>query len=209
MVASQFFMIHPDNPQARLIRQAIFMIKKGGIVVFPTDSGYAMGCKLGVSQALKKIQQIRQLDENHDMSLIFNDLSTLQQFARVDNYIFRILKSYTPGGYTFILNATKSVPKRMLHPNKKTIGIRIPDNNIILTLLEALEEPLMTTSLILPNATSPLCEPSAIRDVLGKQVDLIIDGGNCPHAPTTIIDLTDNVPTIIRVGSGDPKPFEI
>ncbi len=209
MATSQFFMIHPDNPQSRLIRQAVFIINRGGLVVFPTDSGYAMGCMLGATKALKRIQQIRQLDEKHDMSLIFNDLSTLQQFANVDNYIFRILKAYTPGGYTFILNATKSVPKRMLQPNKKTIGLRIPNNNIILTLLEALEEPLMTTSLILPNANAPLCEPSSIRDILGKQVDLIIDGGNCPHAPTTIVDLTDHTPKIIRVGSGDPKPFSI
>lgn len=209
MSSSQFFMIHPDTPQSRLIRQAVFIINKGGLVVFPTDSGYALGCKLGAVKALNRIKKIRQLDDHHDMSLIFNDLSTLQQFANVDNFIFRILKAYTPGGYTFILNATKSVPKRMLQPNKKTIGLRIPDSKIILALLDDLEEPLMSTSLILPSAKEPLSEPSAIKDLLGKQVDLIIDGGHCASHPTTIVDLTEHIPKIIRVGSGDPAPFTI
>ncbi len=206
---TQFFMIHPDNPQSRLIRQAVFIISNDGLIVFPTDSGYAMGCRIGAVKALKRIIKIRQLDYSHDFSLIFSDLSTLQQYAIVDNNIYKILRAYTPGAYTFILTATKLVPKKMLKPNKKTVGLRIPNNKIMLTLLDALDFPLLTTSLILPNAEFPLCEPSAIKDVLGKQVDLIIDGGNCPNNPTTVIDLTDRLPKIIRVGAGDPEPFKI
>ncbi|NQY43486.1 MAG: threonylcarbamoyl-AMP synthase [Legionellales bacterium] len=206
---TQFFMVHPDNPQARLIRQAAFIVSNGGLIVFPTDSGYAMGCRIDAVKVLKRIKKIRQLDDSHEFSLIFSDLSTLQQYAVVDNNIYRILRAYTPGSYTFILLATKLVPRKMLKPNKKTVGLRIPNNKIMLTLLDTLDMPLLTTSLILPNSEFPLCEPSSIKDILGSQVDLIIDGGNCPHEPTTIVDLTDRLPKIIRVGSGDPEPFRI
>lgn len=205
---SQLFQIHPDNPQARLLRQAVSIIKSGGLVVYPTDSGYALGCQLGDKQALERIRFIRELDESHNMTLVCRDLSELSTYAKVDNLTFRLLKIYTPGAYTFLLKATNEVPRRLLHPKRKTIGIRVPDHSIALALLDALDEPLMSTTLILPGADAPLIEPDAIRDILGKHVDLIIDGGNCGLEPTTVIDLVEGTPTIIRRGKGDPTPFE-
>lgn len=204
----QFFAIHPDNPQARLLRQACSIVQKGGIVVYPTDSGYALGCQLGNKQALTRIRTLRQLDKDHNMTLVCRDLSELGTYARVNNTVFRLLKAFTPGAYTFILNATSEVPRRMLHPKRRTLGLRIPSNPITLALLEALDEPLMSTTLILPDAEYPLSEPEAIRDILGTQVDLIIDGGNCGHEPTTVVDLTQDYPQVIRAGKGDPSPFE-
>lgn len=204
---SQFFLIHPDNPQARLMRQAVNILQKGGLVVFPTDSGYAMGCKIDALSAIKRIKLIRQLEDKHDFSLFFNDISTLQEYAVVDNTTFRILKSYMHDGYTFILQATKLVPKKMLKANSTTIGVRMPANKIVTMLIEELAEPLLTTSLLLPNYDVPISEPLAIQELLGKQVDLIVDGGNCPYNPTTIVDLTDNNPVVLRVGLGDPTPF--
>lgn len=205
---SQLFSIHPDNPQARLLRQAVTIIKKGGLVVYPTDSGYALGCHLGDKQALERIRRIRQLDKHHNMTLVCRDLSDLGTYAKVSNTVFRVLKAFTPGAYTFILKATSEVPRRMLHPQRRTLGLRVPDNQITLMLLEALEEPLMSTTLILPGADAPLSEPEAIRDLLGKQVDLIIDGGNCGHEPTTVVDLTEDYPQVVRRGKGDASPFE-
>lgn len=205
---SQLFSIHPDNPQARLLRQAVTIIKKGGLVVYPTDSGYALGCHLGDKAALERIRRIRQLDKNHNMTLVCRDLSDLATYAKVSNTVFRILKAFTPGAYTFILQATNEVPRRMLHPQRRTLGLRVPDNQITLMLLEALEEPLMSTTLILPGADAPLSEPDAIHDLLGKQVDLIIDGGNCGHEPTTVVDLTGELPRLLRRGKGDPTAFE-
>jgi len=205
---TQLFSIHPDNPQARLLRQAEHIIKRGGLVVYPTDSGYALGCQLGDKTALKRIRKIRQLDENHNMTLICRDLSDLGTYAKVNNTVFRLLKAFTPGQYTFILQATGEVPRLMLHPKKRTLGLRIPENNIALALLEAIDAPLMSTTLILPGASAPLSEPAAIYDLLGKQVDLIIDGGNCGHEPTTVVDLTGDLPHILRLGKGDPTPFE-
>lgn len=205
---SQIFSIHPDNPQARLLRKAVAIIKNGGLVVYPTDSGYALGCQLDDKAALARIRQIRQLDKSHNMTLICRDLSDLGTYARVNNTVFRLLKVYTPGPYTFILKATSEVPRKMLHPKRKTLGLRVPENSIALTLLEAMEEPLMSTTLILPGATAPLSEPEAIRDILGKQVDLIIDGGNCGTEPTSIIDLTGDLPEVLREGKGDVSPFE-
>ncbi len=203
----QFFSIHPDNPQARLIRDAVRVIQNGGIIVYPTDSGYALGCKLGNKDALDRIRQLRNLDKNHNMTLVCRDLSELSTYAKVSNVIFRLLKSFTPGAYTFILNATNEVPRRMLHPKRRTLGIRIPDNAICLSLLECLEEPLMSTTLILPEAESPLSEPGAIYDILGNQIDLMIDGGSCGHQPTTVVDLTGDYPVVLREGKGDPTPF--
>jgi tRNA threonylcarbamoyl adenosine modification protein (Sua5/YciO/YrdC/YwlC family) len=204
---SQFFSIHPDNPQARLIREAVHVIQKGGIVVYPTDSGYALGCQLDNKNALERIRQLRRLDKNHNMTLVCRDLSELSTYAKVNNVIFRLLKSFTPGAYTFILNATNEVPRRMLHPKRRTLGLRIPDNVICLSLLECLDAPLMSTTLILPDAEAPLIEPSAICDILGNQIDLMIDGGPCGHQPTTVVDLTGDFPVIMREGKGDPKPF--
>lgn len=205
---TQFFSIHPDNPQARLLRQAVHIIKLGGLVVYPTDSGYALGCQLGDVAALKRIRALRQLDESHNMTLICHDLSVLGTYAQVSNSVFRLLKAFTPGPYTFILKATREVPRRMLHPRRRTLGLRVPDNLIASALLEILEEPLMSTTLSLPDANAPLAEPAAIRDILGKRVDLIIDGGSCSPDPTTMVDLTGEYPVILRYGKGDPTPFE-
>lgn len=203
----QFYAIHPDNPQARLLRQAASLILEGGIVVYPTDSGYAIGCRLGSKASLERIRNLRQLDKNHNMTLVCRDLSQLGKYAKVSNTIFRLLKAFTPGAYTFILNATREVPKLMLHPHRKTLGLRIPDNMITLALLDSLEEPLMSTTLILPGAECPLSQPEAIRDLLGNRIDLIIDGGDCGHEPTTVVDLTGDYPVILREGKGDPNPF--
>lgn len=204
---SQFFALHPDNPQARLLRKAVNIIEDGGLIVYPTDSGYALGCQLGNKAALERIRRLRQLDKNHNMTLVCSDLSQLGTYARVSNPIFRLLKAFTPGSYTFILNATSEVPRLMLYPKKRTLGLRVPDNNITLSLLECLEAPLMSTTLILPGAKAPLSEPEAIKDLLGNQTDLIIDGGNCGHEPTTVVDLTGDYPVILREGKGDPEPF--
>ncbi len=204
---SQFFAIHPDNPQARLLRQAAAIVDEGGLIVYPTDSGYAFGCKLKNKVALDRIRRLRQLDKNHNMTLVCRDLSQLGTYAKVSNSIFRLLKAFTPGSYTFILNATHEVPRLMLHPKRKTLGLRVPENKITLALLECLEEPLMSTTLILPGAKAPISEPETIRDLLGNQIDLIIDGGSCSHQPTTVIDLTGDYPVILREGKGDPEPF--
>ena len=204
---SQFFALHPDNPQSRLLRKAVTIIEEGGLIVYPTDSGYALGCRLGNKNDLERIRRLRQLDKNHNMTLVCSDLSQLGLYAKVSNPIFRLLKAFTPGSYTFILNATSEVPRLMLHPKKRTLGLRVPDNNITLSLLECLEAPLMSTTLILPGAKAPLSEPEAIKDLLGSHTDLIIDGGNCGHEPTTVVDLTGEYPEIIREGKGDPEPF--
>lgn len=204
---SQFFAIHPDNPQARLLRKAAAIIEEGGLIVYPTDSGYALGCSLGNKSALERIRHLRQLDKNHKMTLVCSDLSQLSTYAKVSNPIFRLLKAFTPGSYTFILNATQAVPRLMLHPKRRTLGLRIPANIISLALLECLEAPIMSSTLILPGAQAPLREPEAIRDILGNHIDLIIDGGHCDQEPTTVVDLTEDYPKIVREGKGDPEPF--
>jgi tRNA threonylcarbamoyl adenosine modification protein (Sua5/YciO/YrdC/YwlC family) len=205
---SQLFALHPDNPQARLLRKAATIIEEGGLIVYPTDSGYALGCSLGNKAALERIRRLRQLDKNHNMTLVCRDLSQLGTYVRVSNSIFRLLKAFTPGSYTFILNATNEVPRLMLHPKKRTLGLRVPDNIITLALLDTLEAPLMSTTLILPGAKLPLSEPEAIRDLLGSQVDLVIDGGHCGQDPTTVVDLTGDYPIVLREGKGDPEPFK-
>ena len=205
---SQFFHIHPDNPQARLINQACDIIRKGGLIVYPTDSGYALGCQIGNKSAMDKIRRLRQLDDDHNFTLVCRDLSELSLYARVNNAVFRLIKAHTPGGYTFILPATKEVPRRLQHPKRKSIGLRIPVNTIALALLEELNEPLMSSTLILPGEEMPMTDPEEIVEQLGKQLDLIIDGGFCGAEPTTVIEFVDDVPEIIRVGQGDPSPFE-
>jgi len=204
---SQFFQIHPKNPQGHLIRDAIAILRAGGVIIYPTDSGYALGCQMGDKNAIERIKQIRHLDEKHHMTLMCRDLSELATYADVDNSVYRILKTHTPGAYTFILKATREVPKRLQHPKRKTIGIRVPDHIISLALLEALDEPLMSSTLILPGQDTPLIEPAAMQDLLGRQVELVIDGGPCGMEPTTIIDLVDGAPRIVRHGKGDPEPF--
>ncbi len=206
---SQFFSIHPGNPNPRLIRQAAEVLRAGGVVAYPTDSCYALGCHLDDKDAVARIRQIRQLDEQHHMTLMCRDLSEISRYAKVDNTKFRLLKSNTPGSYTFILEATKEVPKRLQHPKRSTIGMRIPDHPVALALLEELGEPLLSTTLILPEEEGPLNDAAHIRELLEKQVDLVIDGGAVGVDFTTVIDLTGEVPVLLRRGKGDVAPFGI
>ncbi len=205
---SQLFHIHPENPQKRLIHQACEIIRRGGLIVYPTDSGYALGCHIGDKGAMDKIRRIRQLDDGHNFTLVCRDLSELSLYSRVNNAVFRMIKTHTPGAYTFVLPATKEVPRRLQHPKRKTIGLRVPDNTIALALLEELNEPLMSSTLILPNEDMPMTDAEDIADVLGKQVDLVIDGGFCGAEPTTVVEFIDDMPEVIRVGLGDASPFE-
>ncbi|MGB5281685.1 MAG: L-threonylcarbamoyladenylate synthase [Arenicellales bacterium] len=205
---AQYFEIHPDNPQQRLINQAVEIINRGGVIVYPTDSSYALGCLLGDKQALDRIRVIRRVDARHNFTLVCRDLSELSIYAKVENNVYRLLKHFTPGAYTFILKATGEVPRRLQNPKRKTIGIRVPDNNISLALLEQLDQPLMSSTLILPGDGQPLSDPLDIRDKLGNQVDLIIDGGFCGLEATTVVDMVSGAPEVVRKGKGDPEPFE-
>lgn len=205
---SQYFYVHPENPQARLITQAVAIIRNGGVVVYPTDSGYALGCQLENKNALDRICRIRKLDDKHNFTLLCRDLSELSLYARVDNSAFRLLKNNTPGPYTFIFKGTKEVPRRLMNAKRKTIGIRVPDNRIALDLLEALGEPMMSTTLILPGNEMAESDPEDIRDKLENAVDLIINGGYLGEQPTTVIDFSDDDPVVLRRGAGDSTPFE-
>lgn len=205
---SQFFYVHPENPQGRLMQQTVAILNQGGVIVYPTDSGYALGCHLGDKKALERICQIRKIDKNHNFTLVCEDLSQLSEYARVDNSAFRLLKNNTPGAYTFIFKGSKDVPKRLLNPKKKTIGIRVPDNNICQALLAELAEPIMSTSLIMPGEIMAECDPEQIRDLLEHQVDLIIHGGYLGEHPTTVVDFSNDGIEILRVGEGEPSPFE-
>ena len=206
---SQFFQIHPDNPQPRLIRQAVDIVRDGGVLVYPTDSAYALGCQIGDKAALDRIRRIRRLDNRHNFTLVCRDLSEIAVYARVDNTAYRLLKHATPGPYTFILKATSEVPRRLMHPKRKTVGLRVPDNRIAQALLEDMDEPLMSVTLVMPGEDYPLIDPYDIRQTLEHDVDLVIDGGYCGMEPTTVVDLADVTPMILRVGKGDPAHFEI
>ena len=203
---SQFFYIHPDNPQTRLIHQAVEIIKKSGVIVYPTHSGYALGCAIGEKAAMDRIVAIRQLPENHNFTLVCHDLSEISLYAMVSNQSYRLIKNNTPNPYTFILPATKELPRRLM-TKRKTIGIRVPDNAIALALLEALGEPILSCSLMLPHTEVTESDPDEIRDYLEKRVELIIHGGYLGQQPTTVVDLTDETPVIIREGAGDLTPF--
>ncbi len=204
----QTLQIHPDNPQLRLINQVVAVMRKGGLVVYPTDSCYAIGCHIGDKAAQDRIRKIRDLDNDHDFTLVCRDLSEISLYAKVDNSAYKIIKSLTPGPYTFILQATREVPKRLQNPKRKTIGLRIPDNPVALSLLEALGEPIMTSTLQMPGDDLPLSDPDEIDDRLGKLVDLIIDGGACELEPTSVIELMNDYPVIRRRGRGDVSQFE-
>lgn len=204
---TQTFDIHPDNPQPRLIQQAVDIIRQGGIVAYPTDSAYALGCHMGDKAALEKIRKIRELDKNHHFTLVCTNLKELGNYAQVDNAAFRMVKSLIPGPYTFLLKATKDVPKILMHPKRKTIGLRVPDNNIAQHLLEKLGEPLLSTTLILPGETLPVVEPYDINEFLQGKVDLVINGGNCGLEPTTVVDLINWPPVLVREGKGDVSAY--
>lgn len=200
---SQYFSIHPANPQARLLSRAADIVSRGGLVVYPTDSTYALGCQIGDKSALDRVRQIRRLDRHHHFTIACRDLSEISTYARVGDQSFRILKQLTPGPFTFVLPATREVPRRLVHEKKKTVGLRVPDNVIALSLLEMLTYPLTTTTMQLPGDLVPLADPLEIRERLEHAVDLIIDGGSCGTVPTTVVDLTDDVPAVVRQGLGE------
>ena len=204
---SQYFEIHPTNPQPRLIRQAAQTIESGGIVAVPTDSAYALVCRLDDKAAVEKLRRIRGVDEKHHLTLLVRDLSEIATYARVDNRQYRQLKAVTPGPFTVILEATREVPRRLSHPARKTIGLRVPENAILLALLEALGQPLIGTTLQLPGDDHMLSDPEEVQERLGKQIDLVIDGGAGLLSPTTIVDLTGPDPVLLREGRGDPAVF--
>ena len=199
---SQFYQIHPENPQARLIRNAVDIIHNGGVVVYPTDSGYALGCHIGDKTALDRIRRIRKLDDKHNFTLVCRDLSEIATYAKVNNTSYRLLRHTTPGAYTFILQATSEVPRRLMHPKRKTVGLRVPDNAIAAALLADLGEPLMSVTLIMPGDEFPLTDPYDIRETLEHEVDLVIDGGYCGMEPTTVVDLADDRLGDIAGGQG-------
>jgi tRNA threonylcarbamoyl adenosine modification protein (Sua5/YciO/YrdC/YwlC family) len=204
---TQYLSIHPEDPQARLLAMAAEVVRKGGLVAFPTDSCYALGCHLGDKDAVERIRAIRGVDDRHHLTLMCRDLSEIAQFARVDNTQYRLLKATTPGSYTFILEGTKELPRRVLHPKRKTIGLRVPAHPVALALLEQLGEPLLTTTLMLPGDEFPLTEGWEIQDRLDDRLELILDGGHCGTEPTTVIDLTGALPLLVRTGRGPLAPF--
>jgi len=202
-----YLRIHPDNPQFRLITQTVKIINGGGVIVYPTDSSYALGCHLGDKRALDRIRAIRQLDAKHNFTLVCRDLAQVSQFTKFNNQVHRLIKSLTPGAYTFILNATREVPRRLMHPKRKSIGIRIPDTPIVRDMLEELAEPLVSTTLMLPGEDEAMTDAYDIQERLENQVDLIIDGGYIAVEPTTIIDASGDVPEIVRRGKGEVPPL--
>jgi tRNA threonylcarbamoyl adenosine modification protein (Sua5/YciO/YrdC/YwlC family) len=205
---AQCFAVHPDNPQQRLVTQVAEVIRAGGLVVYPTDSAYALGWSMGDKAAQDRVRILRRLDDHHDFTVVCRDLSEIATYAKVDDRAYRLMRKVTPGPYTFLLKATHEVPRRLQNPRRKTVGIRVPDNRIARAVLEALGEPMMSSTLTLPGEEMPLTDAEEIRDRLGKQVDLIVDGGHCGHEPTTVVDLMGDLPQILRRGKGDPTPFE-
>lgn len=203
----QVLSIHPQNPQGRLIRQAVEVLRKGGVIIYPTDSAYALGCRIGNKDGLEKIRRIRQLDSRHNFTLVCRDLSEIATYARVDNSAYRLVKAFTPGAYTFIFRATSEVPRLLMHPKRRTIGIRIPDHPVVSALLAELDEPILSSTLILPGEAEPPGDIEAIGKELGHAVDLVIDSGFCGVQPTTVVDLEEGTPKVLREGKADPKPF--
>lgn len=206
---SEFLHIHPVSPQPRLIAKVVEAVRAGAVIAYPTDTAYALGCRIGEKSALARIRQIRALGDRHNFTLACRDLSDISTYAKVNNQNYRLLRTHTPGPYTFILPASREVPRMLQHPKRKTIGIRLPEHAIAMALLQELGEPLMTTSLILPGDEEPLNDPHEIHERLDSLVDLVIDGGPAPSLePSTVVDLAEDVPQVLRVGAGDPAPFE-
>ena len=195
------FDIHPDNPQARTIQQVVNLVRDGGLIAYPTDSSYALGCQLGNAEGLARMKGIRHLDDKHHFTLVCHDFAQLSQFVQVSNAAFRLMKASTPGAYTFILPATKDVPRRLMHPKKKTVGVRIPDNEVVQALVGELGEPLISTTLLLPGDEQPLSSGWEVIERLGDQVDGVVDAGDCGTEPTTVVDLSGSTPMILRRGS--------
>lgn len=202
---AQYFSVHPDNPQPRLIRETVRILRAGGIMAYPTDSSYALGCMIGNKEGMERIRAIRQVDDRHHFTLVCRDLSEIARYARVDNRQYRMLKAATPGGFTFILEATREVPRRLLHPKRNTIGLRVPDHAVVSALLTELDEPILSMTLTLPDDEQPLNDPVEIRDRIEKRLDVILDAGPCSYEPSTVIDLTGEAPEVIRRGRGDPR----
>jgi len=205
MAEAQVLSLHPVNPQERLIKEAVRLLRKGGVMVYPTDSCYALGCMLGNKEGMERIRFIRGVDDRHHFTLVCRDLSEIARYARVDNKQYRILKAATPGGYTFILEATREVPRRLQHPKRSTIGLRVPDHKVVAMLLEELGEPILSMTLQLPGDEYPLNDPDEIQERLGSRVDVILEAGFCSLVPTTVIDLHVEPPEVLRVGAGDPE----
>src|SRR5512137_1279735 len=201
---AQFFQVHPANPQPRLIRQAAAILRAGGVIAYPTDSSYALGCHIGDAEAARRIRQIRGVDEGHHLTLVLRDLSEIGHFAKVDNRQFRIVRQGTPGTFTFLLPATREVPRRLQHPKRSTVGVRVPDHAVVQALLAELGEPILSSTLILPGSVEPLNDAEAIREKLERRLDLVIDAGPCAEEPTTVVDLAVDPPVIVRLGAGDP-----
>ena len=200
---AQFFQMHPSDPQPRLVRQAAAILRSGGVIAYPTDSGYALGCHIGDAAAAGRIRKIRGVDDAHHLTLVLRDLSEIGHFAKLNNWQFRIVRQGTPGAYTFLLPATREVPRRLQHPKRSTIGVRVPNHAVVRALLAELQEPILSSTLILPGASEPLNDAEAIREELGAVLDLVIDAGACPPAPTTVVDLALEPPVIVRLGAGD------
>jgi len=206
---AQYFVIHPTHPQGRLIEHAAEIVRGGGLIVYPTDSCYALGCRPGDKQAMERMRAIRQVDERHHFTLVCRDLSEISRYAHVDNRVYRLLKATTPGSYTFLLRATREVPRRLQNPRRKTIGLRVPDHAVTQALLAQLDEPLLSSTLLLPGDDLPLNDAQAIRRRLEHQVDLVLDAGSCGIEPTTVVDLTEEETEVIRFGKGSPTPFGV
>jgi tRNA threonylcarbamoyl adenosine modification protein (Sua5/YciO/YrdC/YwlC family) len=205
---AKYFDVHPDNPQPRAIGQAVDVIRSGGLIAYPTDSCFALGCALGNQEGKDRITKIRRLDDRHHFTLVCRDFAQLGQFVVVGNSMFRAIRAATPGSYTFILPATKEVPRRLLHPRKKTVGVRIPDHRVTQALLEELGEPLLSSTLLLPDYDEPLTDGWTIKDLMDHELDAVIDSGECGLQPTTVVDYSSGSPEVVRHGAGDPTPFE-
>src|SRR6476619_6565665 len=201
---AQFFQVHPANPQPRLIRQAAAILRQGGVIAYPTDSSYALGCRIGDAAAARRIRQIRGVDEGHLLTLMLRDLSEIGHFAKLDNWQFRIVRQGTPGRYTFVLPATREVPRRLQHRKRSTVGVRVPDHAVAQALLQELGEPILSSTLIMPGSTEPLNDAATIRDLVGASLDLVIDAGACTAEPTTVVDLAVEPPVVLRLGAGEP-----